>query len=88
MNTGNPLPITPLAVVEGADTDLESELHERFVAHHVRGEWFHDVPSIRDWFEANGKRVVDDLISDKRRGAIYIRPHNKRVVVIPPPDDT
>ena len=59
MSTGNPVPIVPVAVVEAADAALESELHERFIAHHVRGEWFHDVSPIRDWFEANGKMWND-----------------------------
>lgn len=47
VSTDNPRPLHLLAQLCG---NQEAELHERFARYRVRGEWFKDVPSIRQAF--------------------------------------
>lgn len=41
LQTGQPM---PLSLLWSIPVDIESELHERFAAHRVRGEWFDLTP--------------------------------------------
>lgn len=43
--------LTLLAVIKGASGSLEFELHERFAAHRVRGEWFRLAPDIQAYID-------------------------------------
>lgn len=49
LQTGSPVALSLVHSVPAPEW-VETHLHERFKAHHVRGEWFRDVPEIRAWF--------------------------------------
>lgn len=55
LQTGSPKELRVLLTIPGTSDD-ERELHSRFSSDHVRGEWFHLSPSIRE------------LIANKRDG--------------------
>jgi hypothetical protein len=40
LQTGNPLPLRVLAIIDGADTRTEISLHTRFSSCRLNGEWF------------------------------------------------
>jgi hypothetical protein len=53
LRTGSPFELIVLGTFSVADKeaacDLELSLHHMFLAHHVRGEWFHHCPEIDDF---------------------------------------
>ena len=51
LRVASPLEITVLRVIEGTVAD-ERELHNKFVAHRVRGEWFKCEGELAAWIEA------------------------------------
>jgi hypothetical protein len=46
-----------LLAVEPGNTQLERQLHERFSAHWITGEWFEDCEPIRDYIETIASRA-------------------------------
>jgi hypothetical protein len=56
LRTSSPLDLSVLALLEGS-RQLERELHRRFAVHRLRGEWFLDVPEIRDFFARDYRRI-------------------------------
>jgi hypothetical protein len=48
--------LSVLALLEGS-RQLERELHRRFAVYRLRGEWFRDVPEIRDFFARDYRRI-------------------------------
>ena len=51
LQTGNPHPLTLAAIVPGGYV-LERQLHERFAAHRLSGEWFQLTREIRGQIES------------------------------------
>jgi hypothetical protein len=51
LTTGHHRELTLLAVIRDAPGELEFELHQRFAAHRVRGEWFKLVPEIQAYID-------------------------------------
>lgn len=51
LRVSSPLEITVLRVIEGTVAD-ERELHNRFAAQRVRGEWFKREGELAEWIEA------------------------------------
>lgn len=49
LQTANPHELQLLALVQGTRRD-EQKYHERFSAFRIRGEWFRDDPSVREYF--------------------------------------
>lgn len=47
LQTGSPFPLEVLAIVEGG-YELEAELHRRFAAYRLLGEWFQYAPPIQE----------------------------------------
>lgn len=54
LQVGSPVPLTCLKTIPGG-RELEQELHRRFAAAHVHGEWFRPVPDLLKFIE-----VVDE----------------------------
>lgn len=42
---------------------LEAELHERFIKHRERGEWFKPAPEMADWLDDNGEDGEPPIMS-------------------------
>jgi hypothetical protein len=55
--TGHYNELTLLAVVKDAPGTLEYELHQRFAAHRLRGEWFRLVPEIQAYIDEVNNRT-------------------------------
>lgn len=53
---GNHLPLRLLATMPGAEAE-EQELHKRFAAHRIRGEWFAPVGALLDFIAEHGTPV-------------------------------
>lgn len=57
LQTANAHKLALIAIMEGGYPD-ESELHQQFAAHHVRGEWFRPAADLVEWMnERAGKRI-------------------------------
>jgi hypothetical protein len=54
IKTCNPLEVKTLLILRGT-IGFERQLHEEFAEYHVRGEWFRDVPTIRDFIHRASK---------------------------------
>lgn len=46
IQTGSPVPVCLIAVVQDGDRHFEAELHQRFSRHRISGEWFVAAPEI------------------------------------------
>lgn len=51
LQTSSPEPLSLLVTIKGGKT-LEKSLHDRFAAHHKRGEWYEPVPNLLAYIEA------------------------------------
>lgn len=57
LQTGHPRRLTLVATLPGG-LDEEMQLHGRFRAHHLSGEWFSDCPEIRDFIACNDNCIA------------------------------
>ncbi len=54
LKTGCPVPLNVLRTIPG-ERELEKELHRRFAACHIHGEWFHASPEILEFITSSLK---------------------------------
>lgn len=60
LQTGSPVPLRVLGTILGTLED-EKNLHRRFAAHRVHGEWFKPVPELLALFTAAEREPVDGI---------------------------
>ena len=51
-----PMELSVLGLLR-ASRDVERDLHKRFAAHRLRGEWYRDINEIREFFASDYRRV-------------------------------
>ncbi len=56
LQSSAPLDLSLIGVLKGSRR-LERDLHQRFAAHRLRGEWYREVPDIRDFFARDYRRI-------------------------------
>lgn len=70
LQTGSPVDLTLLGAAPGRGREMEAELHERFAAHRVRGEWFQPAPELIAYIcRALQQQCCGCGADDKRDGA-------------------
>jgi N-acetylneuraminic acid mutarotase len=52
LQSGNPCPIKILAIIKNGGKELERELHKRFAADRLGGEWFQNSNSLKEVIDA------------------------------------
>jgi hypothetical protein len=51
LQTGSPIKLKVLYLIEGATPEQEKELHKKFNKYHSHGEWFHPHPALLAYIE-------------------------------------
>lgn len=64
VRVSSPYNIEVLAVIEGS-TLLEAEIHQKFAAHRVRGEWFSPAPELLAFIDTLTNTVLPGMPSTK-----------------------
>ena len=67
LQVGNPYPLALIAAIRGGKEDKESELHEQFKEHYLRGEWFDFADPIKQFI------LADRSVKLLKREAISLR---------------